>query len=282
MNFADWWCCMGVSSMSTIHAQKPPTSSPIICPTAKFKISKVKRSSGQSGSLTGLFRWRWDFTRLAQIVSCSVSTFSLVSNSIKAGHLLPHLKYQLYAKQKSTLFPGITLHQTLEVAGTSQSSLQPNVRQKLHLPQQKIGLSVPHTGPSLLSCRNNHIPPSSCSSPQPTQHSIGHSIVGQIITDSKHRGPLQSHPPQNLNHTKPPHKSTHRKEEEKIAMWVFWLNFDCIVLPLKIQGVSANLLTCFIPHQKWYTADLIGCYEPFKDKQNARVCERRSLFARGF
>ncbi|XP_078796223.1 DNA repair protein REV1 isoform X2 [Oryzias latipes] len=141
-----------------------------------------------------------------------------ITDSIKAGHLLPHLKYQLYAKQKSTLFPGITLHQTLEVAGTSQSSLQPNVRQKLHLPQQKIGLSVPHTGPSLLSCRNNHIPPSSCSSPQPTQHSIGHSIVGQIITDSKHRGPLQSHPPQNLNHTKPPHKSTHRKEEEKIAI----------------------------------------------------------------
>ncbi|XP_024142544.1 DNA repair protein REV1 isoform X1 [Oryzias melastigma] len=139
-----------------------------------------------------------------------------ITDSIKAGQLLPHLKYQLYAKQKSTLFPAVALRQTLEVAGTSQSSLQPNAHQKLHLPQQKISLSVPHTGPSSLSCQNKHIPPSSCSGPhpQPTQHSI----VGQIIIDSKRRSPLQSHPPQNLNHTKPPYKSTHRKEEEKLAI----------------------------------------------------------------
>uniref|UniRef100_A0AAQ5XEA0 DNA repair protein REV1 n=1 Tax=Amphiprion ocellaris TaxID=80972 RepID=A0AAQ5XEA0_AMPOC len=56
-----------------------------------------------------------------------------ITDSIKAGRLLPYLQYMLYAKQKGLLFPGMTLRQTSEIAGPSHRPLQLNARQKLHL-----------------------------------------------------------------------------------------------------------------------------------------------------
>lgn len=57
MSCAGWWCCTVASSTSTTLALRPPTSSPITCPTAKFRSSKEKRSLSHSGSLTGVFSW---------------------------------------------------------------------------------------------------------------------------------------------------------------------------------------------------------------------------------
>uniref|UniRef100_A0A671XRT9 DNA repair protein REV1 n=1 Tax=Sparus aurata TaxID=8175 RepID=A0A671XRT9_SPAAU len=61
-----------------------------------------------------------------------------ITDSIKAGHLLPYLQYQLYAKHKGPLFPGMTLRQTSEIAGPSQAS----VHYKLHLPPCSLQPSV--------------------------------------------------------------------------------------------------------------------------------------------
>uniref|UniRef100_A0A3Q0T1W1 DNA repair protein REV1 n=1 Tax=Amphilophus citrinellus TaxID=61819 RepID=A0A3Q0T1W1_AMPCI len=65
-----------------------------------------------------------------------------ITDSIKAGRLLPYLQYQLYAKHKGPLFPGMTLRQTSEIPGPSHGALQSNVHQKLNLPQRNIQPSV--------------------------------------------------------------------------------------------------------------------------------------------
>lgn len=48
---------------------------------------------------------------------------------------MPYLQYQLYAKHKGPLFPGVTLRKTSDVSGTSQVLLQPSTHQKPHLQQ---------------------------------------------------------------------------------------------------------------------------------------------------
>uniref|UniRef100_A0A665WWD9 DNA repair protein REV1 n=1 Tax=Echeneis naucrates TaxID=173247 RepID=A0A665WWD9_ECHNA len=67
-----------------------------------------------------------------------------ITDSVKAGCLLPYLQYQLYAKHKGPLFPGMTVRQTSEIAGPSHGPLQLSVHQKLHLPQCSVQLSVPN------------------------------------------------------------------------------------------------------------------------------------------
>uniref|UniRef100_A0A3Q1ELR9 DNA repair protein REV1 n=1 Tax=Acanthochromis polyacanthus TaxID=80966 RepID=A0A3Q1ELR9_9TELE len=79
-----------------------------------------------------------------------------ITDSIKAGRLLPYLQYMLYAKQKGLLFPGMTLRQTSEIAGPSQL----NARQKLHLPQRSVQASVLGREPSSSGCQNNSVPTS--------------------------------------------------------------------------------------------------------------------------
>uniref|UniRef100_A0A665WWM2 DNA repair protein REV1 n=1 Tax=Echeneis naucrates TaxID=173247 RepID=A0A665WWM2_ECHNA len=75
-----------------------------------------------------------------------------ITDSVKAGCLLPYLQYQLYAKHKGPLFPGMTVRQTSEIAGPSHGPLQLSVHQKLHLPQCSVQLSVPnHEHPPKLS-----------------------------------------------------------------------------------------------------------------------------------
>ncbi|XP_041856997.1 DNA repair protein REV1 isoform X1 [Melanotaenia boesemani] len=144
-----------------------------------------------------------------------------IIDSIKAGRLLPYLQYQLYTKQKSTLFAGMTLRQTSEIAGPSHSLLQPDVHQKLPLPQRNTELSVPHNGQFSIptpSRRSAH--------PQSTQHCTeAHSVKpkpalsasSQLFSDSRHRSPSHTHPLSNPCHTKHPHKSLqspHLQEEE--------------------------------------------------------------------
>ncbi|XP_070770929.1 DNA repair protein REV1 [Enoplosus armatus] len=145
-----------------------------------------------------------------------------ITDSIKAGRLLPYLQYQLYAKQKGPLFPGMTLRQTSEIAGPSHGLLQPSVHQKLHLPQRSIQHSVlNHEQPSS-SCQNNSTPNPSHSrlyqgniQPQSIQHnSAAHFINPQpshlasshLNTDPRHRSPLHTFPLSNPSPTKHPHK----------------------------------------------------------------------------
>ncbi|XP_068602898.1 DNA repair protein REV1 [Brachionichthys hirsutus] len=69
-----------------------------------------------------------------------------ITDSIKAGRLLPSLQYQLYAKQKGPLYPGVALRQTSEIAGPSHGLLH----QKLHPPQLGIQSSS--------SCHHGGVP----------------------------------------------------------------------------------------------------------------------------
>uniref|UniRef100_A0A3P8SAE8 DNA repair protein REV1 n=1 Tax=Amphiprion percula TaxID=161767 RepID=A0A3P8SAE8_AMPPE len=145
-----------------------------------------------------------------------------ITDSIKAGRLLPYLQYMLYAKQKGLLFPGMTLRQTSEIAGPSHRPLQLNARQKLHLPQRSIQASVLNHEQSSSGCQNNSVPVSSHSLPQSVQHSStttqpSHSASSHLITDPRHRNPPHTHPLSNPSHTKHPHKSpqsTHPQEVE--------------------------------------------------------------------
>ncbi|XP_013867133.1 DNA repair protein REV1 isoform X2 [Austrofundulus limnaeus] len=144
-----------------------------------------------------------------------------ITDSIKAGHLLPHLKYQLYAKQKNTLFSGMIWHHNSETAGSSHCPLQPSVHQKLHLPQQNTEFSVSHSGGSSSSCRNNSIPvPVHCEANlQSTQHSFKARLVNpklsrsesSQLSDSRHSRSSLTNPLSNQcntkTHTKHPHKS---------------------------------------------------------------------------
>lgn len=84
-----------------------------------------------------------------------------ITDSIKAGRLLPYLQYQLYAKQKGSLFAGMNLRQTSEIVGPSHGLPQHSINQKLYLPQRSIQHSVPNTEQSPSSCQSNSIPNSS-------------------------------------------------------------------------------------------------------------------------
>lgn len=107
--------------------------------------------------------------------------------SIKAGHLLPYLQYQLYAKHKGPLFPGMTLRQISDVAGSSQELLKPSTHQKPHLHQHSNQGHFPPT------CQTKSTPRSSLSrtpfaNPQTCQTASAH-----ISTDPKEQTP-SDHP----------------------------------------------------------------------------------------
>lgn len=149
-----------------------------------------------------------------------------ITDSIKAGRLLPYLPYMMYAKHKGPLFPGMTLRQTSEIAGPSHGPLQLNAHQKLHLPQRNIQASVLNHEQSSSSCQNNSVPISSHSHPQSIQHNSAarsatpqpsHSASSHLITDPRHRNASHTHPLSKQSHTKHPHKSpqsTHPQEVE--------------------------------------------------------------------
>ncbi|XP_075962249.1 DNA repair protein REV1 isoform X2 [Anarhichas minor] len=127
-----------------------------------------------------------------------------ITDSIKAGHLLPYQQYQLYTKQKGPLFPGVTLRQTSEIAGPSHGLLLPSVHQKLHLPQRGIQHSVPNHEESSSSRLNNSIPNASHS------HLYQGNIQPQSIQQSaavRFINPQPSHLPSAFLNADPRHRS---------------------------------------------------------------------------
>lgn len=143
-------------------------------------------------------------------------------SSVKAGRLLPYLQYQLYAKHKGPLFPGMTMWQTSEIAGPSQGLLQPSVHQKLHLPQRSAQFSVLNHEQSSSSCQKKSIPHPSHSplyqdniQPQSVQQSSAtrstnpqpsHIASRHLNTDPKHRSHLHAYPLSNPSPAKHLHK----------------------------------------------------------------------------
>ncbi|CAJ1079672.1 DNA repair protein REV1 isoform X2 [Xyrichtys novacula] len=75
-----------------------------------------------------------------------------ITDSIKAGCLLPYLQYQLYAKQKGLLFPSVTLRQNSEIPGPSRQLSH----QKLQPAQRSIQHSAINNEQSS-SCQSNSI-----------------------------------------------------------------------------------------------------------------------------
>ncbi|XP_030614720.1 DNA repair protein REV1 [Archocentrus centrarchus] len=152
-----------------------------------------------------------------------------ITDSIKAGHLLPYLQYQLYAKHKGPLFPGMTLRQTSEIPGPSHGALQSNVHQKLNLPQRNIQPSVLNYEQSSCCAQSSpvHIPSQARPQPQSIQHSSAARLVSpqpslpassHLIIDPRHRSPLHTHPLSNPNSTKQPHKSPHSASPQEVEL----------------------------------------------------------------
>nr|XP_019956276.1 PREDICTED: DNA repair protein REV1 [Paralichthys olivaceus] len=136
-----------------------------------------------------------------------------ITDSVKAGHLLPYLQYQLYTKQKGPLFPGVTLRQISDIAGPSHGPLQPSVNQKLHLPQRSVQHSAPKHDHLSSSYQSKASPAPSHSQPQSLQRSSAaflinpqpsHSESSHLNIDPSHRGALHTHSLPNPSGTKPP------------------------------------------------------------------------------
>ncbi|XP_014860966.1 PREDICTED: DNA repair protein REV1 isoform X1 [Poecilia mexicana] len=138
-----------------------------------------------------------------------------ITDSIKAGRLLPCFKYQLYAKQKNTLFPAVILRHTSEMSEPSHCPLQPSTHQKPLLPPHNTEPSVPRSGGS----SNNPFPVPGCSEAEPQSvrrsskasldcHPQSHLKSSQLVSGSLHTSrSLHKNPLPNKGHSKLPHKS---------------------------------------------------------------------------
>lgn len=118
--------------------------------------------------------------------------------SVKAGHLLPHLQYQLYAKHKGPLFPGVTLRKTSDVSGTSHGLLQPSIRPKPHRQQHGNQEQFRST------CQNKSSPQPSLS--RPRQGSV-RSQFNQQSSAAHCTNPLTCHTASTHSSTDPKHRS---------------------------------------------------------------------------
>ncbi|KAM4561114.1 DNA repair protein REV1 isoform 2-T2 [Fundulus diaphanus] len=138
-----------------------------------------------------------------------------ITESIQAGRLLPYLKYQLYAKQKNTLFPGVILRHTSETPDPGYCPLRPNTHQKPLLPACNTEPSVPRGGGP--SNSPSPVPGSDDAEPQSVRrgskasldcHPPSHLKPGQVVSGSLppsaslHRNHLSSQ-----GHVKHPRKS---------------------------------------------------------------------------
>ncbi|KAM3862318.1 uncharacterized protein ACN63O_014078 [Diretmus argenteus] len=147
-----------------------------------------------------------------------------ITDSIKAGCLLPYLQYQLYAKQKGLSFPIVNLRQAQEAAGSSYGLLQPSLHQTFQPPQDNIQRSVLSHEPSLSSCHDDSIPSPSHNQlhPGPQPSHVASIRPGpqhrHLSTEPKHNSPLSNPSPITHPHNPsqssltPPHPSLqHRK-----------------------------------------------------------------------
>uniref|UniRef100_A0A8C7KI86 DNA repair protein REV1 n=1 Tax=Oncorhynchus kisutch TaxID=8019 RepID=A0A8C7KI86_ONCKI len=106
-----------------------------------------------------------------------------ITDSIKAGHLLSYLQYQLYAKQKGLSFPSVSVHQGQEPAGPLHGR---------HLPSHSL---------------NNHNPTPSLGQPLSRHHtptsSHSHLHTDNLHPQPKHYNPLASHRSPQPSHSLP-------------------------------------------------------------------------------
>uniref|UniRef100_A0A669F9N8 DNA repair protein REV1 n=1 Tax=Oreochromis niloticus TaxID=8128 RepID=A0A669F9N8_ORENI len=136
-----------------------------------------------------------------------------ITDSIKAGHLLPYLQYQLYGKHKGPLFPGMTLRQTSEIPGPSHGVLQSNAHLKLNLPQCKIQSSVLNHEKS--SCSAQSIPVHIPSQARPQPQSIQHSSTARFVNPEPSHPFPQSPPKQSDQFLVPVEQSSSQRANEK-------------------------------------------------------------------
>lgn len=116
-----------------------------------------------------------------------------ITDSIKAGHLLPYLKYQLYAKGNGLLFTGINVHQGKDNVVPCPDLPRPNISQNPFLPQQSkqfLNNFAPKYAKkhgSLQPPSDSNAPQDKLSHPQPQMDSLrcqsgGHDVNGQVKT----------------------------------------------------------------------------------------------------
>lgn len=163
--------------------------------------SKIQELKGQK-----VIRPEWITDRCVQLDFslmwyCKISALNfcfVALASVKAGHLLPYLQYQLYAKHKGPLFPGVTLRKTSDVSGTSQGLLQPSIHQKPHLQQHSNQEQFQST------CQNKSTPQPSLS--RPCQGSI-HSQFIQQSSAAHCTSPQTCHTASTHTSTDPKHRT---------------------------------------------------------------------------
>nr|XP_023854397.1 DNA repair protein REV1 [Salvelinus alpinus] len=127
-----------------------------------------------------------------------------ITDSIKAGHLLSYLQYQLYAKQKGLSFPSVSVHQGQEPAGPLHGHLLPS--HSLPLPSLNNHNPAPSRGQPL---SRHHTPTSSHSHvhidnllDQPNQYNP---LAGDLNPQPSHSLPLPSHLNPQSRHFSPGH-----------------------------------------------------------------------------
>ncbi|XP_074551111.1 DNA repair protein REV1 [Halichoeres trimaculatus] len=194
-----------------------------------------------------------------------------ITDSIKAGRLLPYLQYQLYTKQKGPLFPGMISRQTSEIPGPSRQLSH----QKLHPPQRSFQHSALHNEkPS--SCQNNPIPDPGTSrlhqgniQPQSIQQSSAarsfnpkHLAPSHLSADSRHKSPLHPQkPPQTSLQTPHPDLQLQRAGQPQPQ-----INSSCNSAPRSKEGevrINGSLQTS-LSHSKVNEMQECGKEDPLQ------------------
>uniref|UniRef100_A0A8C7UTP0 DNA repair protein REV1 n=1 Tax=Oncorhynchus mykiss TaxID=8022 RepID=A0A8C7UTP0_ONCMY len=114
-----------------------------------------------------------------------------ITDSIKAGHLLSYLQYQLYAKQKGLTFPSVCVRQGQEAAGLIHGQTQPSHS----LPVPSLNNLIPvlnNPSPSLGKPLSSHHTPIS-------SHSILH--IDNLLPQKSTGGSVSLHPASPLSNS---------------------------------------------------------------------------------
>ncbi|XP_071003529.1 DNA repair protein REV1-like [Oncorhynchus clarkii lewisi] len=107
-----------------------------------------------------------------------------ITDSIKAGHLLSYLQYQLYAKQKGLSFPSVSVHQGQEPAGPLHGRHLPSHSLNNHNPAPSLGQPLSsHSLPSHLGPQPSHL------SPQPRHLTLRPSLLGPFSSNHFYSDP---------------------------------------------------------------------------------------------
>ncbi|XP_054643091.1 DNA repair protein REV1 isoform X2 [Dunckerocampus dactyliophorus] len=154
-----------------------------------------------------------------------------ITDSIKAGRLLPYLHYQLYAKHKGSLFPGIKLRRTSETAGPSHHTVS---NQDNSTPSSK------QKGSHLRSHQKN-------TSPHPSSASINPELSPHLPSNqSPFKHPQRADQPQpQANASRSMHQSRHKEVEFRVngsLQTSEGLMPDCIKAPSHLTNGHTHLI----------------------------------------